>query len=219
MEERGHRVLAPDLPAHGDDCSGRYLMSLRAYARRISEVTATSGKPVVAVGHSMGGMVLKQALADSPPLFRAAVYLCAFVPLHGESLTSLSLRDRESLVPSSTRFGIRGMSVRPKMATSLFYADCSNEVATWATSRLQIEPYWPLFCRYKETAKVEVPATYIGCSEDRVISIDRQRIMAARSGIEMLATMKAGHSPFLSAPTELAEILTNHAAAIAGQDR
>ena len=211
MEKRGHCVAAPDLPAHGDDHSWPFFTSLSKYSAAISNVAASFDEPVIAVGHSMGGMVLTQAMADSPSLFRATVYLCAFVPMHGDSMFSLAQQDRESLGSAGTRFGIRGVSVRPEKAANLFYSGCSKEDVAWAISQLQIEPYPPLFNRFKENTTIEVPRTYIGCSEDRAITFGYQRAMASRNGIEMFATMHAGHSPFLSSPEELAGLLTKYA--------
>ena len=66
-------------------------VTLDAYAGRVCEVLA-AGQPAVLVGHSMGGMVVTQAAARMPEQVSALVYLCAFVPVDGESLLVLTPR-------------------------------------------------------------------------------------------------------------------------------
>ena len=58
LSRRGHRVVAPDLPAHGDDSTTRELVTLEAYADRVVEHLDDVSGPVCLVGHSMGGMVI-----------------------------------------------------------------------------------------------------------------------------------------------------------------
>jgi pimeloyl-ACP methyl ester carboxylesterase len=77
FEARGFRVLAPDLPGHGDGSpvSG---LSMRDYADRLVEVCSGLAERPILAGHSMGGLVCQMAarrvrpkalvlLAPSPP--------------------------------------------------------------------------------------------------------------------------------------------------------
>ncbi|MFN5818944.1 MAG: hypothetical protein ACK44Y_00705, partial [Novosphingobium sp.] len=50
---------------------------------------------------------------------------------------------------------------------------------------------------------------YVLCSDDRAISPGHQRWMAERAGIENLLERDWDHSPFLSAPDELARLLSD----------
>ncbi|AEI82320.1 hypothetical protein CNE_BB1p09080 (plasmid) [Cupriavidus necator N-1] len=52
-----------------------------------------------------------------------------------------------------------------------------------------------------------IPRAYIECLQDRAISINAQRAMQAVLPCNQVATMDTGHSPFISRPYELAEIL------------
>ena len=47
LEARGHRVLAPDLPGHGDDRSPAATVTLQSYADRICEIAGAQAEPVI----------------------------------------------------------------------------------------------------------------------------------------------------------------------------
>ncbi|MBW2386683.1 MAG: alpha/beta fold hydrolase [Deltaproteobacteria bacterium] len=207
LEDHGHRLVVPDLPAHGDDPSSPWRVSLADYSAAVRRAASSASEPVVAVGHSMGGMAISQAVADAPELFCAAVYLCAFAPLPGDRISSLARRDQETLLPSAVRLGTGGVSIRREKAAELFYADCQQDLAEWATSRLRPDPYRPLLNRFQYAGSIQIPRAYIECTADQAISLNRQREMAARAGIEIIASLQTSHSPFLSRPDELADHL------------
>lgn len=69
-------VVAMDLSGHGLS-SDRAEYSLKSWARELADVVAElfAGRPVVAVGHSMGGLVSLQSAWDAPDLFDGLVLL------------------------------------------------------------------------------------------------------------------------------------------------
>lgn len=69
LAHRGYHVLAPDLPGHGR--SGRTEYTLRGMAEAL--VTAVPEKPELAIGHSLGGVVLASAVDRIKPA--RAVYV------------------------------------------------------------------------------------------------------------------------------------------------
>lgn len=74
-----HRVLLPELPAHGQDPREPEPVTIADYAADITRVCRGAGldRPVL-VGHSMGGLVALQALADAgsgPDGYAGAVLL------------------------------------------------------------------------------------------------------------------------------------------------
>lgn len=207
LEERGHRVLAIDLPAHGQDTTSPFRATLGAYSECIQAAGAGLAEKPILVGHSMGGIAITQAASDAPDRFAGLVYLCAFVPLAGDSFIKLGVRDRESLVPVSVGLRISGPNIRRSRAQAVFYGDCSDEDAAGAIARLRPDPWRPLFHGLVERHPVNLPRGYVECTRDRAISISRQRAMAARGGIDRIATIETDHSPFLSRPRELASQL------------
>ena len=208
LRDAGHEVLAIDLPAHGSDRSPPWHATLQSYADCIRRaVRGLSQKPFV-VGHSMAGIAISEAAATQPDVFAGLVYLCAFVPRLGDSLMKLAWQDPDSLVTRSIRPGLPGIRIRTGRARHVFYNTCSAADTAWAIERLRPEePVRPLLARLEREAPVELARAAIVCSEDRTITVDRQRSMAARASIRRVVTMNTDHSPFLSAPRELADRL------------
>jgi pimeloyl-ACP methyl ester carboxylesterase len=205
--ERGHRALAIDLPGHGEDRRFPWLVTLGGYSRRVQAAAAALAEKPVLVGHSMGGFAISQAAADAPRLFAALVYVCAFVPLPGETLWRLAALDAETLIPASVRQRPLGVWIRPAQARALFYADCSEADAAWATARLRSEPLRPLLQAHVARAPARLPRAYVECTRDRAVSLARQRAMAGRFDFDRVVTLASGHSPFLSQPEALADAL------------
>jgi pimeloyl-ACP methyl ester carboxylesterase len=206
LGERGHTATAIDLPAHGSDRTSPLLASLGRYARRIRAAARQLPTKPWLVGHSMGGMAISQAARGAPQLFAGLIYLCAFVPRPGDSMLSLARQDDGSGVGSSLSLGLAALKFTPARAKEVFYGDCNQSDADWATRQLRPDPLLPLLQRAGR-GDVGLPRAYVACSRDRAISVEHQRAMAERGAIDHLVTMDADHSPFLSSPEELARHL------------
>lgn len=207
LREQGHEVCPVDLPAHGADSTPAYRVTLGSYSQCVQRAAAELSSPPILVGHSMGGMIISQAAADAPGLCAALVYVCGIIPVEGETIRGLVSMDKGSHLRSSVCFSTKGYHVRPTHAQSLFYGECSSADATAAAANLCSDPLVPLIQRYAERHPLLVPKGYIECTLDRTISVEHQRAMASRSRFQMRASIVADHSPFLSAPGELAEHL------------
>ena len=66
LEQRGHHVVAPNLPGSGEDPSLPENADLDSYATRIAGVIDGLAGPVVLVGHSMGGIISSQVAERRP---------------------------------------------------------------------------------------------------------------------------------------------------------
>ena len=212
LEAQGHLVLTPNLPGHAEDPAAAATVTLENYSERIRTLAGAQPEPVVLVGHSMGGVAITQAAEDWPERFRALVYVCAFLPGNGESLATWSGQDSESLVnPSTTEARADGaLHLRQDVVREAFYGQCGEEDVAFATSRLTPQPLGP--CITPVTTSVErwgqVPRHYIECLRDRSITAETQREMVRRSPCQQVLSLDTDHSPFLSRPGELAEMLS-----------
>lgn len=212
LERAGHRVIALDLPGHGLDQTPLSRVSLDAYAESICEATAGADvDPVVVVGHSMGGAAITQAAAMCPGTIDVLVYLAAFVPGHGTSVFEQASADVGSLLPSTVELDDRNGVVLLDNArvVDCFYADCSAEDVSFACKRLRDDPLAPLMTPLSLDGAPprEVPRIYIECLQDAALTVDHQR--AIRSGVawDEVFSLDTGHSPFFSAPEQLADHL------------
>jgi pimeloyl-ACP methyl ester carboxylesterase len=207
LEAEGHRVVAIDLPGHGADTTPFFRIGLGSYARRIEDAARELPEPPVLVGHSMGGAAITRAASRVPERFRALVYLCAFVPLPGDSVVRLAREDARSQVPESILRRLLSVRLRRGTAEPLFYGECSPEDAAGAAARLRPDPSLPLFQKLALGQRIAAPRFYVACERDRALTIERQRAMASRAGIECVVTLDTDHSPFYSTPDELAHHL------------
>lgn len=207
LRERGHTVVAPDLPSHGADRTPRWRVTLGGYARRACDAARELGGHAIAVGHSMGGIVIAQAAAREPELFAGLIYLCAFAPLPGDSLMSLASRDREARTRDAMERGLIASSIRPGHAAETFYNTCSAADASSAEARLVPQPSVAMFQRASKPRAPLPKRAYIECTQDRAISLALQREMRERAGITRVETLETDHSPFYSAPAQLAGVL------------
>lgn len=211
LEARGHRVLAPDLPATGADHSPARSVTLDLWAGCVAEILEREPDPVVLVGHSRGGIVISQAAERAPTRIRTLVYLAAYLLPSGATLADAARADAGSLIPANMvpeRNGVT-CTLRPEVIREAFYGSCGEEDFEFARARLGAEPLKPLVTRLalSDERYGRVPRAYIETLRDRTISIEAQRAMRAGLPCAPVLTLDSDHSPFLSQPEALARML------------
>ena len=94
----------------------------------------------------------------------------------------------------------------------VFYHDVEPSLARQAAARLR--PFQKAGYAVIETDAVAawrtIPTTYVVCTEDRMIHPDTQREMAAAAGAEVIE-WRSSHSPFLSHPDLVADLVSRYA--------
>ncbi len=217
LEASGHIALAPDLPGHGDDRTPTAAVTLKSYAERICEIAADQSEPVILVGHSMGGVAITQAAENCPQKIRSLVYMCAFLPRNGDSLTTWASQDAESMVnPRTLNIAADGITtVKPEFAREAFYLQCGTEDFAFARARLVAQSPEPIGKPVATTTARwgGIPRYYIECARDRAITLKLQRAMQAASPCRRMFSLDTDHSPFFSTPQELADVLDKISAA------
>ena len=215
LESQGHTVVTPDLQSHGGDPTPPGTVTLAHYADRTCEVAGAQSEPVILVGHSLGGVVITQAAENCPGNVKSLVYLCAFLPRNGESLGTWAQKDSASLVtPNLLPAGEGAVVVSPEAIRGAFYADCPAEDEAFAVPRLKpqgIEPFGAVVATTPERWG-SIPRYYIECARDRAINLPNQQEMNRASPCRRVYSIDTDHSPFFSAPEELARILLEIAA-------
>jgi pimeloyl-ACP methyl ester carboxylesterase len=167
-------------------------------------IAAADGQ-VILVGHSYGGVVVSEAGTD--PKVAGLVYIAAFAPDKGESVSSL-IADPAPGAPvppilppkdgylflDRARFAASfAADVRPDLAQ--FMADSQVPWGVEALSGAVTSPAW----RVK-------PSWYLVASEDRMIPPAAQRMMAARAGAQV-SEIAASHSIYVSKPAAVAAVI------------
>jgi pimeloyl-ACP methyl ester carboxylesterase len=198
LERRGHRTWAPDLPI--DDPSA----GASRYADVVCDACADAESDATVVGHSLGGLTIP-LVASRRPVGRL-VFLAAAVPDPGRSLEDQHASGPAR--PGPERALDEGyLSFSPSVATDAFYHDCPSGIAAEALKHLRPQASRPMVEATPLEAWPDVPASYIYCREDRLIT----RAYAEAAALDRLGTglieIAGGHSPFLARPAELARLL------------
>lgn len=213
LETLGQPARAIDLPGHGADPTPRDRVTLDLYADAIlAEIEKIDG-PVTLVGHSMGGFPVTAAALRAPERIARLVYLCAYVPRAGVSLSDMRhlWPDQPllpAIVPSEDRVTF---TFAPESLESLFYHDCPPGTLDRARARLTPQPLLPQRTAI-DPAVPDVERHAIICDEDRAVLPGFQALMADSFGEGRIQHMDTSHSPFFAAPADLARRLAALAA-------
>lgn len=208
LRRRGFPSVTVDLPAGVPDAG------VDAYARDVVQATSTVDGPLVLVGHSLGGLTIPVVAARRPVAL--LVYLCALLPDPGRSLVEqrgatdaavMTEQWRETYAPQQVLMP-NGCSQWPEeLAADVFYHDCPPAEIPAAVRSLRAQASLPMRERTPLTAWPEVPAEYILCTGDRVVSPAWSREAARRRLGVTPRELAGGHSPFLAQPATLADLL------------
>jgi pimeloyl-ACP methyl ester carboxylesterase len=184
-------------------------VTLDAYAQRVADVVRAQPEPVVLVGHSMGGIAITQGAEAAPEAIRTLVYLSAW--LLPDGIAIVDERDPRSPLPlTKVRIdGADAVTLEADAARARLYSDCSDADAAWAMKRLVPQAYAPLAAPLHLTPARygRIPRVYIECTADQTIPLAVQRRLYQRVCCREVMTLETGHSPFLSAPADLASCL------------
>ncbi|HVB90605.1 MAG TPA: alpha/beta hydrolase [Acidimicrobiales bacterium] len=212
LAARGIEAVAIDLPGHGRDPG--VLGDLNQDAARVHEMLDRLGGGVVLVGHSYGGAVITQA--GNHGAVAHLVYLAAFPLQMDESCASTAAHEPEARhityegrpnVGSGFVVGPNGtITLDPVVAAECLYNRCDPDLVRWAVAQLGPQP----LITFQQSPTTEAwrskASTYAVCADDMVVHPDLQRILARRCG--SVVEWPTDHSPFLSRPELVADLLT-----------
>jgi len=205
LEARGHRVFPMDLPCE-DQTAG---------ATRYAEIVdgaIPSTSDLVLVGHSLAGLTIPLVAARRP--VARLVFLCALVPEFGRNLFDQVQADPGLYHPVSRSHPGRltaadgTVTFRDEAALrDVFYQDCSPEDVRWAFARMRPQSAAPRREACPLTHWPPGDRAYILCRDDHAIAPDwSRRVAKKRLGVEPIE-LGGSHSPFVSQPSTLADVL------------
>jgi pimeloyl-ACP methyl ester carboxylesterase len=211
LERAGHKVITPDLPGSGQDKPPIPNITLQVYAERVCQVLDTQPEPVILVGHSMAGIVISQAAEYRPEKIKTLVYLAAYLLRDGQSLLEVGLSDAGSLIPPNLVLNEQEgyHLIKDEALRAALYADCSDADVARAKSLLKPQANAPTATPVHVTQENygRVPRVYIETLQDQTISPGLQKRLYTATPCQAVISMNTSHSPFFSAPEELANHL------------
>lgn len=201
LAERGHSSVAIDLPCEDNSAT------FSSYAEAVVESLERIDGDVILVGHSLGGMTIPLVAAIRP--VKRLVFICAELPTPGAVPFG-----PDPDAPPSTAAGLelqehddRTFSFTSASAASHLYNRCAPADVRWAIARLRRQSRTPNREACPLRAWPDVDRAYIACSDDRMVMPEYARYLArSRAGVDA-TFLTADHSPFLSAPDALTDVL------------
>lgn len=211
LQAAGHRVLTPDLIGMDDGTAARLANPLATWADQIAELVSAEDEPVVLVGHSRAGLVISEVAERVPDRIGLLIYLCAFLLEDGQTLQEIAQgAENAALFQTATIVNADGSaSIDTAASDRLFYNQTPARQIQMAKERLVPEPLLAFATPIHVTDQRfgAVPRAYVECTRDGAIPIATQRSMQAALPCGQTVELDSDHSPFLSMPERLAEVL------------
>jgi len=166
---------------------------------------ATLNGPVILVGHSYGGAVITEAGND--PKVAGLVYVAAFAPDKGESVSSL-IKDPPPgaavppILPPQDGF----LFLDKAKFRASFAADVGADAAAFMADSQVPWGLEALGGTINEPAWRKKPSWYLVTTEDKMIPPDAQRAMSKRAG-STVAEVKGSHAVYVSQPQAVASLI------------
>jgi pimeloyl-ACP methyl ester carboxylesterase len=212
LDGRGVPSVALDLP----------MTTLDRDAAVLSAALAGIPGDAIVISHSWGGSVATLGAIGAPNV-RHLIYIAAVLTEAGHPTlapSSVPVEGRETLRPKVVIETDTTTVIDREVSLAAFYHDVEPSLARQAASRLR--PFQKTGYAVIETDAVAawrtIPTTYVVCADDRMIHPDTQREMAAAAaaaGAEILE-WPSSHSPFLSHPGLVADLVARRAGAAPG---
>jgi pimeloyl-ACP methyl ester carboxylesterase len=204
LRQAGHDVVTMDLPLEDGTAS------FDTYADAVCAALEGCGNDLVLVGHSYAGNTVPLVAARRP--VRHLIYLCAMIPEVGRSLFN-QLGDKPAMLNPTYIEGLSEPDEQLRqgwadldLAGALFYSDCDEQDAQAALTRLRPQSAYPALQPFSLTEFPAVKTTYILCGDDQLLRPEWSRRNAQRLDAEIVE-MPGGHSPNLSRPSDLTDVL------------
>lgn len=210
LKAQGHEVIAVNLAGHGNDTTSFATISFRTYVDQVKAAIGTR-KNVVLVGHSFGGLVISQVAEEMPTQIKELIFLAAALPHDGDDLLSGAKQDPASHVGKYlTVDKEHGAALIAKEgAVDIFAADAPQPVQDYIAANIKPEPLAPLATpvHLTEANYGSIRKVYIHTLNDHCISYPAQQFMVQSVKVAKVYSLPSSHTPFLSMPDKLAEII------------
>ncbi len=209
LEANGHTVITPNLPGHDAKIKSSQPATLDDYVNAIINIVNQQKEKVILTGHSMAGAIISLVAEQIPERIEKLVYLCAFFLENGESMNEMIFSQEELFLELEFNSDYSYATVKESSALKALYNETKKEDALQ-----EIIQFVPQAMDLFDTKVIlsdekygSVPRFYIKCTKDNAISIELQNRMLKKQPCQKVYTIDTDHSPFLSSPQELGEIL------------
>jgi pimeloyl-ACP methyl ester carboxylesterase len=174
---------------------------------------AAQNGPAILVGHSYGGVVITEAGND--PKVAGLVYIAAFAPDAGESVSALIQNPPPGapvppILPPQDGY----LFLDPTQFRAAFAADVNADAAAFMADSQVPWGLDALNGAVSNPAWKTKPSWYLVSTEDRMIPPDAQRAMSKRAGATVIE-VKGSHAVYVSQPKAVAALIAKAATSVA----
>jgi pimeloyl-ACP methyl ester carboxylesterase len=204
LQREGIRVIAAPIP----------LTSLGDDAAALKRTIARTDGPVIVAGHAYAGAVIATANDER---VKALVYIAALAPDEGETVAQVFYRDEKHPRSPQLAPDADGLIWMPDEGfPNAFSQHATAEQIAWSTA---VQRPISVKCIQEPVAKPawrSKPSWFLIAEEDRMINPKTQRFMAQRMGAT-IRSLAVDHTPLLSAPRQVVDIILEAAGAVSAQ--
>ena len=203
MRERGHELWTPSYAGLGERSHlANPEIDLELHIMDVVNVLEYEDlDDVVLVSHSYGGMVGTGVADRAAPRLQQLIYLDAFLPRDGQSLHDLVPAEH---VTHQREQAIDGWKVQPTPVPP----DTSADDKAWIEARRMPQPIKTLTQKLKlKNGETKLPRSYIYCTKKAPGDVFMQFAERAKKESWRYFELDASHSPNVTAPAALAEVL------------
>jgi pimeloyl-ACP methyl ester carboxylesterase len=174
-----------------------------------TRVVHAQNGPVILVGHSYGGVVITEAGND--PKVAGLVYIAAFAPDKGESVSTL-IKDPPPGAPVPPILPPQDgyLSLDKGKFPTAFAADVDEDKAAFMADSQVPWGVEALSGTISEPAWKTKPSWYLVATDDRMIPPPAQRLMAKRAG-STIVEVAGSHAIYVSQPYAVAALIEDAA--------
>jgi pimeloyl-ACP methyl ester carboxylesterase len=203
LQARGHELITPTYTGIGErsHLAGREINLSTHIEDMLQVIRFEDLADVILIGHSYGGMVATGAADRMPDRIAKLIYIDAFVPRDGTC-------SFDYLPPEARARMEAGAAGGWRVPSNPVPPDTSAEDLEWISPRRVPQP---IEC-FREPVKLQrgetkIPRSYIYAARSAPGDVFRQFAERARAEGWDYHEMDASHSPHITAPAALAEIL------------
>ncbi len=158
--------------------------------------------PAVLLGHSFGGVPITTAPLGNDNV-KHLVYLTAMMPNTDGSMPDNFVNPELATAVLAGEDG--STTVQADKIRYAFYNQCSDEDYEHALTQLVRDDGAVPFDAPRDTAWNKITTTYVVCTQDQALLAEGQRALARRA--DRVVEWETDHSPFLSAPQLMVDLL------------
>jgi pimeloyl-ACP methyl ester carboxylesterase len=200
----GSKVVAVDLPGHGNNKAPIADVTLAAYVQRVAEEIEKLDGEVILVGHSLAGSIISQVAENVPQRIEQLIYVAASIPRSGDTVLGLMESDEQGQLLPDIIFSedMSYATVTPEMVRDLLLHDVDDKE--------RVERLIPEFLFRQATQPFMDPVqlsqerfgsvskSYVRATMDKVMSVSLQDRMIGHWPVEKVLTLNSGHFPLTS---------------------